>query len=156
VSAAEVLAALRARGESLGTAESLTGGMLGALVTSVAGASEVYVGGVVSYATGVKQSLLGVPEQLVAEHGVVSAECAAAMASGARGVLGADWAVSTTGVAGPDSQEGKPVGLVYVAVAGPLGTTVVELHLEGDRAHIRGAACDAALRAALEAVGGTD
>jgi nicotinamide-nucleotide amidase len=155
VSAAEVLAALRARGESLGTAESLTGGMLGSLITAVPGASDVYVGGVISYATGVKVDVLRVSPETVERYGVVSPECAEEMAEWvARGPLCADWAVSTTGVAGPDSQEGKPVGLVYVAVSGPAGTTVTEHHLEGDREQIRAAACEAALRAVLGAVGG--
>ena len=105
----------------------------------MAGASRVYRGGVVAYATEVKQQLLGVPPDLVARHGVVSAECARAMAEGARAALGADWAVSTTGVAGPDQQEGKPVGTVFVGVAGPGGTTVTALELVGRPARRPGA-----------------
>ena len=107
VSAAEVHALLRDRGATLGTAESLTGGRLAALLTAVPGSSETYVGGVVSYATAVKTEVLGVPPEVVETYGVVSAECARAMASGARRVLGATYAVSTTGVAGPGPQDGS-------------------------------------------------
>ncbi len=145
----ELLTRLHAQGATLATAESLTGGGLAALLTAVAGASRVYRGGVVAYATGVKEQVLGVPPDLVARHGVVSAECARAMAEGARAALGADWAVSTTGVAGPDQQEGKPVGTVYVGVAGPGGTTVTALELVGDRHAVQERAC----REAISAVG---
>lgn len=98
----------------------------------------------VSYATEVKQSLLDVPDEIVAEHGVVSAECAAAMAEGVRRLLGSTWAVSTTGVAGPDEQEGKSVGTVFVAISGPVDH-VEQLALGGDREAIRAAACETAL-----------
>jgi nicotinamide-nucleotide amidase len=150
--AEDAVHALRRRGLSLATAESLTGGGLGDAVTSVPGASAVYAGGVVTYATRVKVDLLGVPGALVARHGVVSSQCAAAMASRVRELIGADVGVATTGVAGPDPQEGKAVGLVYVAVAGAPGASdarevvVDELHLSGDRAAIRRAAVAAALR----------
>ena len=103
--AERVHALLQDRGESVATAESLTGGRLAALLTGVPGASRSYVGGVVAYATSVKESVLGVPEALVARHGVISAECALAMARGAAAVTGAAWGVGTTGVAGPDRQE---------------------------------------------------
>jgi nicotinamide-nucleotide amidase len=144
---------LRSRHETLGTAESLTGGLLGELVTAVPGSSTFYVGGVISYATEVKQSLLGVSPETVAEHGVVSAECATEMAAGALAALGSTWAVSTTGVAGPDPQEGKPVGLVYIAVAGPRGV-VREVRIEGDRATIRRQACEEAMVMLIETVNG--
>lgn len=140
-----LVAALTARGATLATAESLTGGRLAAAVTSVPGASRVYVGGAVTYATALKESLLGVPEDLVWEHGVVSAECARSMASGVRGLTGATYAAATTGVAGPDSQEGKPVGTVYVAVAGPSGVVDVRLDLAGDREEVQRAVVDHAL-----------
>src|SRR5688572_1022813 len=103
--AADVVAGLAALSLTLATAESLTGGGLGALVTTVPGASAVYAGGVIAYSVPAKVGLLGVPEALVAEHGVVSPPCAVAMAAGARTALGADVGVSTTGVAGPDTQE---------------------------------------------------
>ena len=133
-SAADLHALLRTAGASVATAESLTGGRLAALLTSVPGASATYVGGVVTYATELKQSLLGVPEALVAEHGVVSAPCARAMARGARALTGATYALATTGVAGPDRQEGHPPGTVYVALAGPDGDRAVALELGGERA----------------------
>lgn len=146
--AAGVLAALVARGETLATAESLTGGRLAAAITSVPGASESYRGGVVAYATQVKVAVLGVPETLVAAHGVVSAACAQAMAEGARRLVGADWALATTGVAGPDRQEGQPVGTVYVGVAGVHEAgRVLALELPGTRPDIQAAACREALSA---------
>ncbi len=145
-----MVARLRARGLTLATAESVTGGGLAAALTDVPGASAVYVGGVVSYATRVKEEVLGVPADVVERDGVVSAACAAAMAEGARALLGADLAVSTTGVAGPDTQEGRPVGLVYVAVAERAGTETRELHLSGDRAAIRRLAARLALRLVAE------
>ncbi len=129
----------------LASAESLTGGLLGARVTSVPGASAAYLGGVVSYATAVKQSLLGVAEEIVSGPGVVSADCAEAMAVAVRSLLGADIGVSTTGVAGPDPQEGKPVGLVYVGCADARGVVAVRRSLSGDREAVRLAAVDAAL-----------
>ncbi|MGN0063184.1 MAG: CinA family protein, partial [Nocardioides sp.] len=107
--------------------------------------SRCYVGGLVTYATELKQTLVGVPEALVAEFGVVSAECARAMAEGARRVTGATYAVSTTGVAGPDSQEGHPVGTVFVGVAGPDGASVRALHLDGDRHRVQHQAVERAL-----------
>ncbi len=142
-----LLDALGERGATVATAESLTGGRLAAAVTAVPGASRVYVGGVVAYATTLKQTLLGVAEEVVERHGAVSAECARAMAEGARAALRATYAVSTTGVAGPDPQEGKPVGTVYVAVAGPDGTTVSALELVGDRRAIQDRSCEEAVSA---------
>lgn len=149
--APRVLESLAERAETLATAESLTGGMLAARLTDVPGASRSFVGGVVSYATRVKVSLLDVPADLVDEHGVVSEECALAMARGVRARLDATWGVATTGVAGPDVQEGRPVGTVWVAVAGPDGAEARELSLDGDRATIRQGTCAAAL-SALEGI----
>ena len=144
--AARVLEALAGRGETLATAESLTGGLLAARLTDVPGASRSFVGGVVSYATRVKVSALGVPPAVVEAYGVVSGECACEMAKGARDRLGATWGVATTGVAGPDLQDGLPVGTVWVAVALPRGAAEARrLSLSGDRAAIRAAACDGAL-----------
>ncbi len=142
------------RGQTVATAESLTGGSVADLVSAVPGASATFVGGVVSYATRVKQELLGVSAETVERHGVVSAECAAEMASGVRELLHADFGVSTTGVAGPDAQEGRAVGLVYVGVAGPSGVRTEELHLEGGRADIRAEATRRAVAALLETVVG--
>ena len=151
--AAEVVAMLGERGLALATAESLTGGGVGALVTSVPGSSAVYVGGVVAYASRLKVELLGVPDDVVERFGVVSARCARAMASGVRGAVGADVGLSTTGVAGPDSQEGKPAGLVYVAVADRDGEEVRELRLDGDRPAVRRATAEAALELLRDRLG---
>ncbi len=145
--AAEALALLVAARATLATAESLTGGRLAAAVTSVPGASQSYVGGFVTYATELKEALLGVPAALVEQYGVVSGECARAMAEGCRAVTGASYAVATTGVAGPDQQEGRPVGTVYVGVAGPDGVTAVSMELVGDRHQIQDRACREALAA---------
>lgn len=145
--ARDLVPALGARGATLATAESLTGGQLAAAITAVPGASAAYVGGVVSYATEVKIAVLGVPAELVAEHGVISPECALAMAQGAARLTGAAYAMSTTGVAGPDRQEGHPAGTVHVAVLGPTGHDLLALHLEGDRAAVQAATCAAALSA---------
>jgi nicotinamide-nucleotide amidase len=143
--AERVLNLLRGSGGTVATAESLTGGRVAARLTAVPGASDVYVGGVVSYATDLKLSLLGVPRDLVARHGVVSAECARAMAEGARSVTGATWAVSTTGVAGPGPQDGVPAGTAYVAVAGPSGSRAVGLDLTGRRRSVQERTCEEAL-----------
>jgi nicotinamide-nucleotide amidase len=132
---------------SLATVESLTGGRLAALITAVPGASASYLGGFVTYASALKESLVGVPHELVEEYGVVSAECARAMAAGCRDATGATYAVSTTGVAGPDSQEGKPVGTVFVGIAGPDGVSALTMELVGDRHQIQDRACREALSA---------
>lgn len=142
-------AALRERTQTVGCAESLTGGELAALLSSTPGASATYVGGVVSYATRVKRELLGVTAERV-----ISAECAAQMATGVRDLLGVDWALSTTGVAGPDLQEDQPPGTVHVGLAGPDGVRTVVLALGGDRAAIRSATCLAATALLLEEVSG--
>jgi nicotinamide-nucleotide amidase len=147
VEAAEALALLRAAGATLATAESLTGGRLAAAVTSVPGASASYLGGFVTYATQLKESLLDVPRAIVEEYGVVSGECARAMAAGCRAATGATYALATTGVAGPDVQEGKPVGTVYVGLSGPDGETVLTMELVGDRRRIQDRACREALSA---------
>lgn len=150
VLAADVLDLLRSRGASLATAESLTGGRLAAALTGVPGASASYVGGVVSYATEVKVGVLGVPRDLVETHGVISPECALAMAQGVARITGADHALATTGVAGPDDQEGRPPGTVHVAVLAPTGHQLLALHLPGGREDVQDATC----RAALSALGG--
>ena len=139
---------LRASGSTVATAESLTGGRLAALLTDTPGASETYRGGVVTYATELKTSLLDVDEAIVAEHGVVSAECAKAMASGVRALTGTTYGVSTTGVAGPSEQEGKPPGTVFVGVAGPGLVEAIALELRGTRQEIQ----EATVREALSAL----
>lgn len=138
---------LLGRDETVACAESITGGGLADLLSGTPGASATYVGGVVSYATRVKRDLLGVTAAQV-----VSADCAAQLAAGVRALLASDWAVSTTGVAGPDRQDDQPVGTVYVGVAGPAGVVVHRLSLDGDRRAIRAGACREAVQALLDAV----
>ncbi|MCT4352568.1 CinA family protein [Streptomyces sp. Je 1-79] len=136
--AARVLELLAERGQSLAAAESLTGGLVAAELTSVPGASMSFRGSVTAYATALKRDLLGVDGTLLTERGAVDPEVALQMAAGARVRLGADWGVATTGVAGPEPQDGQAVGTVYVAVAGPVGGgKVAALRLNGDRAEIR-------------------
>jgi competence/damage-inducible protein CinA-like protein len=133
-----VLEACRERGFTLATAESCTGGLMAARLTSVPGSSDVFLGGVVAYADEVKAAELGVSENVLRAHGAVSAEAAAAMATGARARLGADVAVAVTGVAGPGGGSAeKPVGLVYLHAEGPAGSRGRELNLPGDREAIR-------------------
>ncbi len=150
--AAALQAELFGREMMMATAESMTGGQLGDVMSAAPGASDTYLGGVISYATEVKQKVLGVPAEIVDEHGVVSAECAEAMASGVRDLMGADYGLSTTGVAGPATQEGKPVGLVFVGVAGPSGTTSRRCDFDGERREIREQATKAAIDFLLEIV----
>ncbi|MFF2524897.1 CinA family protein [Streptomyces liangshanensis] len=136
--AARVLALLEERSATLAVAESLTGGLVAAELTSVPGASRTFRGSVTAYATDLKRDVLGVDAPLLAERGAVDPEVARQMAAGVRDALGADWGAATTGVAGPDPQDGQPVGTVYVAAVGPVGPgKVVALRLNGDRADIR-------------------
>lgn len=145
-SAADCLDELRVRAHTLATAESLTAGLVCSALAAVPGASDVLRGGVVAYASDVKASVLGVDAELIEQFGVVSRPCAAAMAAAARRVLAADWALATTGVAGPTEQDGQPVGLVFVAVSGPDVEEVEEHRFVGDRNEIRTAAADAAIQ----------
>ncbi len=125
-------------GHTVGTAESCTGGTVAARITSVAGSSAYFLGGIVSYANEVKAHLLGVPEAVLANPGAVSEPCARAMAEGARKALGVDIAVATTGIAGPDGgTPEKPVGLVYIAVATKENIVVNNHHFKGERNHVR-------------------
>jgi nicotinamide-nucleotide amidase len=133
-----VLSLATAQGLTLGTAESCTGGMVAARLTDVPGSSASFVGGVVAYSDDVKLSELGVPEELLASHGAVSAEVAAAMAEGARERLDADVAVAVTGIAGPGGgTPEKPVGRVHIHAAGPDGSLKRMLDLPGERRQIR-------------------
>lgn len=147
-------AELFGRSQMLATAESLTGGRLGDVMSAAPGASDTYLGGVVSYATEVKHQVLGVSEATIEQHGVVSAECAEEMAVGVRDLVGADWGVSTTGVAGPAQQEGKPVGLVFIGVAGPGVVRSERFDFDGERAEIREKVVKAAIDLVLECVRG--
>ncbi len=143
--AADCLRRLRDRGETLSAAESLTAGLLTSALASVPGSSTVLRGGITAYATDVKVGVLGVGQHLVDRHGVVSAECVEQMAVCCRRVFGSSWALSTTGVAGPDSQEGHRVGTVFVAVADVGGVRVRRLDLQGSRQQIRQAAAHEAM-----------
>ena len=141
-----VLDAARERRLEIATAESCTGGLVAARLTSVPGSSDVFVGGLVAYDDRVKLDTLGVPADVLERHGAVSAETAAAMAAGARRVLGASVAVSVTGVAGPGGgTEAKPVGLVYLHAETPADSHGVELRLPGDRDAVRRRAAASAL-----------
>ncbi|WP_369207869.1 CinA family protein [Streptomyces sp. PU-14G] len=133
-----VLALLTERGQTLAVAESLTGGLVAAELTAVPGASRAFLGSVTAYAAELKRDVLGVDGALLEERGAVHPEVARQMAQGVRRVLGTDWGVATTGVAGPQPQDGQPVGTVYVAVAGPgagggAGVVADRLRIEGSR-----------------------
>ncbi|WEK59593.1 MAG: nicotinamide-nucleotide amidohydrolase family protein [Candidatus Microbacterium colombiense] len=156
--AAAALAALRQKGWTLGVAESLTGGALTAELVSVPGASSVLSGGVVAYATSLKHSLLGVDAMLLARSGPVHSSVAAQMAEGVRRAVAvdgvaADVGVSTTGIAGPDSPDGQPVGTVHIGVITPTGSSTRVFLFAGDRAQIRAATIDSALQMLLDMVG---
>ncbi len=143
--AGEVLDALVRAGATVAVAESLTGGLLAAELVAVPGASRAFRGSVTAYATELKGSVLGVDRDLLAAKGAVDPQVAAEMAEGVRRLMGADYGVATTGVAGPDPQDGRPVGTVYLAVAGPGGLFGRSLRLSQGRATIRRRTVEAAL-----------
>ena len=151
--AAQLQAAALARGVTVGTAESCTGGLIGHSLTAVAGSSDYYVGGVISYSNELKMRLLGVSEKALEYHGAVSAQVAVAMAEGARDRFACDYAVSVTGVAGPGGgTETKPVGLTYVAVVGPDGHELRRHTWSGDRAANKEQSANAALELLLATI----
>jgi nicotinamide-nucleotide amidase len=136
--AARLVELLKQRGETLAAVESCTGGMLGQTVTAVAGSSAVFVGGCVTYSNELKQRLVGVRAETLAAQGAVSAECAAEMAAGGRQRTGADWCLSVTGIAGPEGgSEAKPVGTVFVGLAGPTGVRTKGFRFPGSREDVR-------------------
>ncbi|MFI8633481.1 CinA family protein [Microbacterium sp. NPDC077663] len=147
---------LKELGWTLGIAESLTGGLVAASVVAVPGASAVFRGGIVAYATDLKERLLGVDETLLEAHGPVHPRVARQMADGVRRAVGADdpadVGIATTGIAGPVSTDGQPVGTVHIAVSTPLGSRVESLLLEGDRDEIRTAATAHAIALAVDAL----
>jgi len=150
---ADLVAALRTRGETVATAESLAGGLVAAALTSVPGSSAVVRGGLVVYATELKTHLAGVDPGPLAEHGPVHPLVAEQLAEGARRTCGASWGIGLTGVAGPDPQDGIEPGVVHLAVAGADGTTVHTIGVDGNRHQVRAAAVRAAfdlLRARFE------
>ena len=151
--AAALVAALESKGLTCATAESCTGGGVGSAITSVAGSSAVFLGGVVSYSNDVKADVLGVSRDSLARVGAVSSEVASQMATGARRVIGSDLAVSLTGIAGPGGGSAeKPVGLVWFGLATPSGVSTQSRIFSGDRAAIRAAAVEHALCLLLSAV----
>ena len=140
-------------GKTLVTAESLTGGGIGAAITSVSGASAVYKGGIISYTNAVKHSQLGVPEEILESCGAVSAPVASYMAAGVRRCLEADVAVSVTGLAGPGGDEfGNPVGTVYIGYSDSNSTKAFAFYFTGDRDEIRNSAVEAALQIVLHEI----
>jgi nicotinamide-nucleotide amidase len=145
---ADLLDALAGRGQTLAVAESLTGGLLSATIVDVPGASRVFRGGLIVYATDLKASLAGVPRDLLAARGPVDPDVAAALAHGARNRCAADWGLATTGVAGPGPEDGVAAGTVFVAIAGPgrhARANVRELALTGGRPEVRAGAVGSAL-----------
>lgn len=152
--AAEVIRLLAAHRLTAATAESLTGGLLGQVLTEVPGASAVYRGGVITYATDLKEVLAGVDPAVLESEGAVAGETAAQMAAGCARACRADWGMATTGVAGPEPQEGQPVGTVFVAVsrADGSGRAVTELALVGGRQQIREQSVAAVLHLLRDAV----
>ena len=147
----ELVAALRAAGASVSTAESCTGGLVAARITSVSGASEAFKYGAVTYCNEAKNKILGVKKETLDSFGAVSAKTAEEMAAGVRKIMNAEIGVSVTGLAGPNGGEGKPVGLVYVAVNSDNYSEVTENHFSGDRISVRNQAADNALELALRA-----
>jgi PncC family amidohydrolase len=135
--AVEILDLLRAEGETLAVAESLTGGLVAAALTDVPGSSEAFRGGVVTYATELKADLLGVNAGMLVAHGPVYAPVASDMARGVRDRLRADWGAATTGVAGPGPAAGYPAGTVHIAVSGADDAVVRTISLAGDRDEVR-------------------
>jgi nicotinamide-nucleotide amidase len=143
---AALIGALKEKGETVATAESLTGGLVAAVLTSVPGSSAVVRGGLVVYATPLKHELAGVDDELLAEHGAVHPEVAAQLADGARITCGATWGVGLTGVAGPDPQDGIEPGVVHIGVSGPHHARVTTIGIDGNRHQVRAGAVAAALR----------
>jgi len=150
---ARLVARLADLGQTVACAESLTAGLVTARLVDTPGASAVVRGAVVAYATDLKASVLGVEPDLLAQRGAVDADVARQMATGVCRVLGSDWGLATTGVAGPEPADGMPVGTVFVAVAGPRGVSVRRLLLRGDRGAVRGGAADAAIEMLTGLVG---
>lgn len=141
------------QGRTLATAESCTGGLIGSALTAVPGSSKVYKGGVISYTNQIKESVLGVDPQVLAAYGAVSSQTAQAMAVGVRKVMNSDFAVSTTGLAGPGGDEyGNPVGTVYVGIACPKGVGSKHFLFAGEREQVRQQAVQAALELVLGAL----
>lgn len=152
--AVDVVTRLTQLGQTVATCESLTGGLIGATITEVPGASVVFRGGLITYATDLKGVLAGVPSEVLVRDGAVAGSTCAAMARGAQQRCRADWGIAVTGVAGPDSQEGHPAGTVWLGIASPDGLVDIELtHMPGGRAKIRHLTTRAVLNKLLGALG---
>lgn len=149
--AQQVINRLRQSGKTLSTAESCTGGLIASSITDIPGASKVFLGGMVLYATEIKYRLLGISEEVFI-HGVISHQMAAAMASKIRILTGSDYSIATTGNLGPDTMEGKPKGLIYIAVAEGENIHIKELYLQGDRASNKQKTTSEALNLLLEMI----
>jgi nicotinamide-nucleotide amidase len=143
--ATTVVNQLKKSGKTLAVAESLTGGGLGAAITEVAGSSEVFLGGITTYSDLSKTKLLEVPKKMITKHTAVSEEVAKAMATSARDLFKSDYAISTTGVAGPGKAYGKTAGTVWLAIASKKEVIAIELSIAGDRATVRNATIESAL-----------
>lgn len=142
--ATEIIETLRQRNETLSTAESLTAGAVSSALVTIAGASDVFVGGITAYRDEIKISHLDIDPALIAQHSSISQQCAVEMAKGAMKSFGTTWAISTTGVAGPNPLDGHPVGAVWVAIEGPVSQTI-ELALSGERESVRNATTASAI-----------
>lgn len=142
--ATTIIKSLKARGETVSVAESLTGGGLGHALTQIPGASEVFIGGIIAYTADMKVNFLGVPRSTIDQFTVVSEEVAIAMAEGARVKIGTTWAISTTGIAGPGDYMGIREGTVWIAIAGPI-TQTLQLTLDGGRDGVRQGAISSAI-----------
>jgi PncC family amidohydrolase len=150
-------AACLERGLTVAVAESCTGGLVADAITDIPGSSGYFLGGIVSYADSAKVALLDVPTEVLAAHGAVSAQVGRAMAAGAQARFGADLAAAVTGIAGPDGgTEAKPVGLTYVAIAGPSGADVRRFQWSGDRAANKVASAEVVLELLVEWAAGTE
>lgn len=143
--ATTVVNQLKKSGKTLAVAESLTGGGLGAAITEVAGSSEVFLGGITTYSDLSKSKLLEVPKKMITKHTAVSEEVAKEMAANARNLFKSDYAISTTGVAGPGKAYGKTAGTVWMAIASKKEVIAIELSISGDRATVRNATIESAL-----------
>lgn len=144
--AGSIIEELRRRGQSLAVAESITGGGLGAAITSMPGSSEVFSGGVIAYQLSIKTDLLHVPQPLIEKFGVVSEEVAVAMADGVRALFNTTWAIATTGVAGPGAADGVEAGTVWIAIRGPINQGT-QLDIQGEREVVRNATVSSAITA---------
>jgi nicotinamide-nucleotide amidase len=142
--AKNVIASLEARGETLSVAESITAGGLGSAITSMPGASQVFLGGVIAYSNDVKINILGIDSALIDKFSVVSEEVAIAMADAVRAKFGTTWGIATTGIAGPGDYLGMPEGRVWVAISGPVNQTI-QLQLDSGREGIRTGAISSAI-----------